>query len=401
MISRFARLFGQAANREIQALASQNARLYEETRRRLAESESLRKVTTALLHQPELGGVLEIVCIEAQQLTGAQGSAVLLLDADRQRLRAVRHSGLGWPDIDKLPVEGSFAGVVVRDGRARLTNDPGKEQQYYPAATDLSALLVAPLLVNGVSIGVLDVLNKPGGFTEDDLRTIGLFADQAAIAIENARLRGQAEQFAVLEERQRLARELHDSVTQSVYGVTLLAEAVAGLLAAGDQERAVNRLGRLQETAQDALKEMRLLVFELRPPVLDKEGLVAALQNRLELVEARGGLQTELSVQGERRLPIETEEELYHIAQESLNNALKHARAKRVKVHLWMSERSVHLEVEDDGQGFDPRLTAKSGMGISTMRERAQRIGGDLMIDTTPGGGTKVSVEIRDLRPNE
>lgn len=380
---------------------SQTPTLHEETARLLAESESLRRVTTALLHQPKLGGVLEMVCAEAQRLTGAEGSAVLLLDADRQWLRAVRHSGLEWPRLERIPVEGSFAGAVTRDGRTRLSNDPGREELFYPRAGELSALLAAPLLVNGVAIGVLDVLNKPGGFTEDDQRIISLFADQAAIAIETARLREQAGRLAVLEERQRLARELHDSVTQSVYSVTLLAEAVAELLAMGNLERALNRLGRLQETAQEALKEMRLLVFELRPPVLDREGLVAALQNRLELVESRAGVRTELDVQGERRLPTVMESELYQIAHEALNNALKHAGAKRVSVRLRIGEGSVRLDVEDDGTGFDPQRIERRGMGLSTMRERARRIGALLTMESAPGNGTRVSVEVADLQPWE
>ncbi len=205
----------------------------------------------------------------------------------------------------------------------------------------------------------------------------------------------QQQRTALMEERQRLARELHDSVTQSMYTVTLYAQAAADLIAAGQAGEAAETLHELRETAQEALREMRLLIFELRPPALEKEGLAAALQARLDAVEARAGLQTELSVEGLQRLPLPLEETLYRVAQEAINNVLKHAHARRVQVHLEFGLENVCMQVSDDGAGFEPASSDQTrGLGLRGMAERLQPFGGALEIKSAPGGGTTVAVEI-------
>jgi signal transduction histidine kinase len=143
------------------------------------------------------------------------------------------------------------------------------------------------------------------------------------------------------------------------------------------------------------MHDMRLLIFELHPPALEQEGLVAALQVRLAAVEARAGLQTELTVEGERRLPIVIEQELYRIAQEALNNVMKHARAQHVTVRLQFTDKTVCLQVCDDGIGFDP-LTARNagGVGLRSFEERAAKVGGQVTLESSPGEGTTVTVII-------
>jgi signal transduction histidine kinase len=215
------------------------------------------------------------------------------------------------------------------------------------------------------------------------------------MAIEHARLQQQAEQLAVLAERQRLARELHDSVTQSLYSVTLYANAATLALAAGKRDVTAGYLQELQETAREGMRDMRLLIFQLHPPVLEMEGLVAALQARLAAVEGRAGVQTEFRVEGERRLPIAIEAELFWIAQEALNNVRKHAGARHVTVHLHFTAASVCLEVRDDGVGFDPSaVPAERQGGLRTMAERTAGVGGKLTYESTPGAGTQVKVEV-------
>jgi signal transduction histidine kinase len=172
-------------------------------------------------------------------------------------------------------------------------------------------------------------------------------------AIEAQRLTA-AQATAILEERQRLARDLHDSVTQALYGITLHAEVARRLLASGDTATAAGYLSALQETAQEALAEMRLLIFDLRPPILGQVGLAAALQVRLDAVEGRANLQTQLIVDGVGDLPALVEQALYGIVREALNNGLKHAHAQHITVHLWQTQASIALEVADDGVGFDP-----------------------------------------------
>jgi signal transduction histidine kinase/ligand-binding sensor domain-containing protein len=207
-------------------------------------------------------------------------------------------------------------------------------------------------------------------------------------------LRQREREKAVAEERNRLARELHDSVTQALYGVTLYSEAASGHLALGHTDRVSEHLRELQDTAQEALAEMRLLVFELRPPLLEQEGLVAALQARLQAVEGRAGLKTEFKTNLEERLPPNVEEGLYRITLEALNNALKHAQARHIKVHLRQEQPlqgAVTLEVADDGIGMDlATARERGGMGLSAMEERAVELGGRLTVKSAPGSGTRI-----------
>ena len=206
-------------------------------------------------------------------------------------------------------------------------------------------------------------------------------------------LRQRERERAVAEERNRLARELHDSVTQALYGVTLYSEAAGGQLAQGHADRAADHLQELQGTAQEALAEMRLLIFELRPPILEELGLVAALQARLQAVEGRAGLRTEFRTNLEGRLPPDLEEGLYRLGQEALNNALKHAQAKQIRVELCEEGVGVMLEIIDDGVGFDPATAGeRGGIGLSAMAERAAELGARLEIESAVGRGTRVAV---------
>jgi len=379
-------------------LALQNAELHNELQRRLAESESFGRVLVSLLQKTVLDQVLDTVCAEAQELIGATGSAVLLL-TDQAWLEVKHRLGQPLAIVERLPVDGSLAGQVVRQGEPVRLNDPSllEQAQVYQWPADLTALLALPLHVNGGIIGVLDVVNKAGGFTDEDVRVMSVFANQAAMAIEHTRLQEQSEQLAVLEERQRLARELHDSVTQSLYSVTLYANAAALALAADKREVVADYLRELQETAQEGMRDMRLLIFQLHPPVLEAEGLVAALQTRLAAVEERAGLQTQFRVEGERRLPIAIEEDIYWIAQEALNNVRKHAEARHVVVHLHFMAKSVRLDVVDDGVGFDletMRAEGRGGGGLRSIAERTLRLGGQLTHRSAPGEGTQLTIEV-------
>jgi signal transduction histidine kinase len=279
-----------------------------------------------------------------------------------------------------------------------LVPDVSRDPRYYfvPESSETRSELCVPLRTKEAVIGVLDVQSdRLDAFDESDLVVLQSLANQAAVTIENAQLYEQAQQVAVLEERQRLARELHDSVTQSLYGVTLYAEAAARLLTADEAQLAAEHLREVRQTAQEALREMRLLIFELRPPVLEQEGLVAALEVRLEAVEGRSGLGTEFHVEGAIHLEPDFEEGLYRIAQEALNNALKHAQARTVKVHLCQDQRRVMLEVADDGIGFDPSgAQEQSGLGLSGMEERAAALGARMAVESWPGVGTSIKVEV-------
>ena len=213
--------------------------------------------------------------------------------------------------------------------------------------------------------------------------------------VEEALRKSEMEK-AVAAERNRLARELHDSVTQSLYSLTLLAAAGQRMIQANDLQQIAGNQIRLGEIAQQALQEMRLLVYELRPLALESEGLIGALEQRLETVERRAGIQARVLVEGEVELTPNQEEELYGIAQEALNNALKHAGASQVVLSVRATEESVALEVTDDGQGFDlAEARDKGGLGLISMQERADQIGGQLTIHSAPGEGTRVGVSVQ------
>ena len=384
IVSRLGQLYARAIEQ----------RFLDETHRRLGESESLQRTTTALLQKLTLDEVLEIVCTEAQRLTGAAGSSVLLLE-EQNWLKVTIAIGSPRPALDRIPVTDSIAGLVVLDSQPRRLSGPTDKIQVYHRNPDLLSLLVLPLQIQEVSIGALDLVNKPGGFTDEDARLMGLFADQAAIAIENARLHEQAEQLAVLEERQRLARDLHDSVTQSLYSVTLYADAARMALSAGKVDQTAEHLKVLREMTLEAMLDMRLLIFELHPPILEKEGLVAAIRTRLESVEARSGIKTSFEVLGDRRLSLPVESELYRIAQEALTNVVKHARAQEVAVEIVFEERCFRLEILDNGVGFDlEAIDGEGRMGLRGIRERVRVLNGELNVSSTQGEGTKLTVVV-------
>lgn len=407
MVSTFGSLFATAMNKSLaeqqeqaRSLANENAVLYQATQQRLDESVSLQRVTSALLQGRTLHEVLAVVCNEAKSLMKARGSTVFLLEDDGL-LHVAFSLGDGEPSFQTMPVEASFTGTVITTGKAVFTNHPNQETPWYGSTLNESpggsvqSLLASPLKIRFRIIGALVVVNKDKPFNQDDLRAMNLFADQAAIAIENGRLTQEVEKIAVMEERNRLARDLHDSVTQSLYGVSLYAEAATRLLGADDTQELEEYLRQLRMTALDALKEMRLLIFELRPPLLDKEGLEAALQARLDAVEGRAGLKTELRVDIHERLPAEIEDGLYRIAQEALNNVLKHAQAHHVLVCLETFQGIVTLQINDDGAGFMlDRAEESGGIGIKGMRERAISMGGTLEITSSLGQGTQIMVQV-------
>jgi signal transduction histidine kinase len=215
------------------------------------------------------------------------------------------------------------------------------------------------------------------------------------VAIENARLYEQARTLAAVEERQRLARELHDSVTQSLYSLMLLAEAGRRTALGRDVDKTIENITRLGELAQQVLKEMRLLVYELRPLALEQAGLTEALQHRLDAVEKRAGVETQLLVDLEIDLPADVEAGLYRIAEEALNNSLKHAEATFVSVILRGHDHQVEMEIVDNGKGFaSDALHDLGGLGLVSIRERAEALGGQATITSKPGKGTLVSIGV-------
>ncbi|HUS16631.1 MAG TPA: GAF domain-containing sensor histidine kinase [Chloroflexia bacterium] len=265
-----------------------------------------------------------------------------------------------------------------------------------------------PIYVRTETLGMLELgIRRPIGPDEIEARlgdhTLRGICEQLALAIENARLYAEARQVAALEERQHLARELHDSVTQSLFTVTLMAEAAQAMVAR-DPSRVGAYLERLKATAGSALSEMRALLAQLRPTTVGVSGLGPALRRHAETVGAQLGLDIDVAVDPALGpLPTAIEDALYRIAQEALHNIIKHAGAQHARVRLAIGPAddpggpALVLTVEDDGRGFDATRTAPvggRGLGLTGMRERAAALGGHLTIDSTPGHGSRVVVAV-------
>jgi signal transduction histidine kinase len=256
-------------------------------------------------------------------------------------------------------------------------------------------LMSVPLVLKDEVIGMLVLGHHQPDYWSDEIKElVQAFANQAAVAIVNAELFEKASEAATLEERTRLARDLHDSATQSLYSATLFNEAGKELAEQGDLESARYYQSRVGEVVDQALKDMRLLVFQLRRPVLQKEGLVMALQHRLDAVEKRAGMDARLIYDQLPRLSDSVSEEVYSITIEALNNTLKHAQADTVTITIRSSdEGEVDLEVHDDGRGFDTETANNSGgMGLANMAERAAKLGAKLTIDSSSDHGTSIRI---------
>ena len=258
--------------------------------------------------------------------------------------------------------------------------------------------LGVPLILKGQPIGLLAIIHdEPGHYTERHVELARTIANQAAIAIENARLYEQAQSAAALEERQRLARELHDSVSQALYGITLGSDAALTLLER-DPTRVAGPLEYVRSLAEAGLAEMRALIFELMPESLENEGLVAALEKQAASLRARHEIEVQVALSGEPDVPLEAKEMLYRVAQEALHNTVKHAHASVVELRLGCDADGITLEIGDDGAGFDPSGSFPGHLGLKSMRERAERLGGRLEVESGLGEGTRVRARVPMIR---
>jgi signal transduction histidine kinase/PAS domain-containing protein len=378
----------------------------ERTRELAALLEISRMVSSTLELRPLLSLALDhlkaAIDYSAATISIFDGDTPVIFDyrgpLPRERLVGLRlpHGSLAAESIQE----------IVRRRDPMITQDLGGESllrrllvgEGLPTDTQIQAharsQLGVPLIAQGRVIGTLGMVHgTPGFYTERHAQVAALFAQQAAVAIENARLYEETRAKAALEERQRLARELHDSVSQALYGIALNASAATELFDAGP-ERARGLLGDVLRLAEAGLAEMRALIFELRPESLDQEGLVGALEKQVAAVQARHGLEVHLAAAGEPALAPAAKEALYRVAQEALHNAAKHARARHLELVLEVGEAEVGLVVADDGRGFDPDGEFPGHLGLRSMRERAAALGGTLEIASAPGAGTRLRARV-------
>jgi len=344
-----------------------------------------------------------------------------IVDAARNLARA-RYAALGVPDgdggfsqfivsgisdalrirIGELPRTHGLLGAMLEDPapiRLRdIKSHPDFEGWWPDHHPRMRSFLGVPILSKGEIIGAFYLASKVGAreFSRMDQELVEMLAAHAAIAIENAELLERSRELTVMEERNRLARELHDSVIQTLFSAVFTAEAAAEL-AERDPQLARVEIQKLQELAKGAVREMRSLVFELRPAEIEVDGLVPTLRKHIEVLRRVHGTDIELTVEGEQRLNLGAERELFRIAQEAIRNALKHSGGSTVSVDLKMRDSTISLSVRDDGVGFDPSAPQVRGrhLGLTSMLERAQLLGGDLHIESAPGSGAEVRLEAR------
>ena len=232
-----------------------------------------------------------------------------------------------------------------------------------------------------------------GYFIYDDKKPLHQIG--AVVDVTSRVILAEAQAQSAIEERQRLARDLHDSVTQTLFSLTLIAEATRRLAQNGQMDQVIAQTERLGELSQQSLKEMRLLLFELRLPVLEREGLAKALQHRLDAVEKRAGVDANLIVENVDRLPVLIEEGFFYMAYEALNNSLKHAAATKTTVSLRAADGIVELQVVDNGKGFDIQSVSETGgMGLANLKDRAQKLKAQLEITSIPEKGTSIKIVV-------
>jgi signal transduction histidine kinase len=352
-------------------------------RRRVAELDAMHRILQLLAAGTDLDKALDAARQEIARVFAATSTAVCVVsDADEtspgQSLRTVEPG-------DEIPPE---AAVLVTEALAReepVTGDCAGDRP--------CRVLAVPMFSRGSVVGALTVTRAVGqrSFSSREVTVAQSIADGLAAAVENERLHQQERREAAAEERQRLARDLHDSATQTIFSANLIAEVLPASWERG-RDQGVEETKKLTRLMRTALCEMRTLLYELRPETLEAASLVYLLERLGEALSGQGEAAVEVHVDEGIALPVDEKLVFYRVAQEALTNVAKHAHATRVRVDVTRGNETVTLTVTDDGRGFDQSKVRPGSMGLRNMRERAEGIGGDLEIVSVEGGGTMVSI---------
>ena len=398
----------------LEAIAAQiggpiaGARLYQESQRLAAQVQqradqltvlnTIARTAAATLDQEQM---LPEIATQIHAGFGYAQVDLFLLDEESNELVLAAANGfygnriIGYRQHINLGV----LGRALRTSQSQIITNVNEDPDYLrtTARPDTRSEICVPIEAGGRMLGLLNAESPEiAAFRDEDRAMLETIADILAGSLENLRLYRRAQTAAVLEERNRLARELHDSVSQQLFSMTLTAQAARAQLTR-NPDRAAVQLERLQETATAALAEMRALILQLRPPALRDQGLVAALQQHAAILARREGLRIELSVTGDERMARGVEQPLFRIVQEALNNVIKHAHASNVSIGLEFASERLRVRISDDGRGFDATSTTALGvrhLGLIGMRERAAEIGGMMELQSIPGEGTEVLVTI-------
>ena len=367
-------------------------------RDRAKQLEALNRAALAIAGDLDLDRVLLNILGTARSLVKARYGALGVPDGQGgfDKFLTVGISEKRARLIGDLPRYHGVLGVLLRDGGAIRMPDIKRHPEFswYPEHhPDMTDFLGVPIAHRGETLGEIYLSGNPAGrFSAHDQRVVEMLASHAGIAIATANLYAQGQSLAVVEERNRVARELHDAVSQTLFSMQF--EARAAALRAKTDPAAAEALDRLQKQAAAALGEMRGLVYALRPKSLERDGLAVTLQDHVAALRRSHDADIGVRIQGKPTLAFDQEFALLRIAQEALQNAIKHSAGAPISVVLRHRRAGTEMSIQDSGPGFDPDQLPRTvrTMGLETMRSRAADINAALTIDATPGEGAVVSV---------
>jgi PAS domain S-box-containing protein len=384
---------------------TERARVQELLEERVA---TLSGIAASLTLDLPVGDTLDVLAEGVVNASTAVASLVILTEEETDMLRPAGSHGL--PDGFTAGLQAAYSAgaqsptleafrrrrpMLVRDFRRFVLNHPLYAPiHHFVREAPWDTLYIVPLISRGRALGTINLYylpeQEPG---EDEKVFLGAVADQTAVAVENVRLFAGVRGKAALEERQRLARELHDSVSQALYGI-ILGTKTARTLLDKNPDRVADPLDYVLSLAEAGQAEMRALIFELRPESLETEGLIAALEKQAAALKARHEIEVDAVLCDEPEASLEVKEVVYRIAQEALHNTVRHARAANVQIKVECDSEWITLEVSDDGIGFDTQGDFPGHLGLRSMRERALHLGGTLEVDSTSGKGTRICAQI-------
>jgi signal transduction histidine kinase len=371
-----------------------------------SDASALREVSDAVLcfaRERSLTGALQGIVDAGRRVARARYAALGIPDGDGgfDRFIVSGVSEATWNRIGSLPRTHGLLGAMLDEGQPLRLADIRADPRFsgWPSThPTMRSFLGVPIALKGEVLGAFYLASKIGarGFSEADQRAIEVLAAHAAVAMENARLWDRSRELTVMEERTRLASELHDAVSQSLFSLVFTAEAAVELLEQ-DPAAARERLRELQRLSRDAARELRSIVFELRPAELGEDGLALGLRKHVDLLARLHPVQFDCRIEEGVAMTPRVERELYRITQEAVGNALQHAAATRIELSLCRTTAGWALEVFDDGVGFDPEAPLVGRhLGLTSMRERAGAIGARLEVRSSPLSGCSIRVEVAD-----
>jgi signal transduction histidine kinase len=362
-------------------------------------TEALRDTLATMSRTLDLDKILNHILDTAKRVTPYDGANVLLVESDLVRVvlrKGYIEKGMEKESLNKrIPIAKlAVLQQLMEMGKPLAIPDTTTSPMWigFPGLDWVNSNVIAPIRANGNILGFLSLDSAtPGYFTQAHADQLQVFADQAAIAIQNARLLDRAKRAAVLAERNRLANELHDTISQTLWSISLITERLPDIWEK-DEIEGRRSLITVHQLAQNALSEMRALLLELHPSSLTEAELGDLIRQIAEIIANRSGLNVSVEIKGGMPIPPDVHFALYRVVQEALNNVVLHALASSVEIVFSSYSGRVDLTIKDDGLGFDPTNIAVGRLGLSIMSDRVQNIGGTIEIISQKGEGTLIKV---------